>query len=710
MPLDFSTFTQEVDEASCDTECYPDYWSIGFMRIDNGKHVILERTKTQPLDVKMAARLMRKYRVYGFNFLRYDIPMILLALTGASNAVLKQANDDIIVGNMSVYKFLKKYKLRMPNDLDVVDLFDPSPGVRLSLKKYGARMNSKRLAETPFSFDEPVGEERKPAVRRYLVNDLQTTRELRLACKEELAIRNEMSIEYGIDLRSKSDAQIAAALFSYEIKKRTGNEPPDPIVETHSFKFKPPSFIKFETQQLRDVLQVVRTCEFEVKADNPLNKKEWGVVKLPKAIKDIKIRIGFTDYKIGLGGLHSKEKKRAFLSDDDTLVVDRDVRGYYPEIMLATGLRPAVVGDTFPLIFREFVNNRTKYKLSAEALRDAGDTGMKYKRMESRSGTLKIVNNGTYGQTGNPYCFLFAPNLMIQTTMTGQLSILMLIERLHAAKFTVISANTDGIVTVVDRERNWLFKSIIFDWECDTSLVTEETKYAGVYSRDVNSYIALPHDYKTNPKAKIKRKGLFAKAGVPEKHDPTYDVCSDAVVEYLTKGIMPEDYIYACDDFTKFIAVRQVAKPGAYKDGEHLGRMVRWYIAQGEAGHIENAKGDRVAGTTGAMPCMDLPDEFPNDVDFEFYVREAYARLDDIGMKIKRDDGRYGTMWASLPKLKTVHLVDLTSRISACERHEKTVRDAWIEHKFLPEGMRICKKCQAERGYEDEDLDDEVPF
>jgi hypothetical protein len=28
-------------------------------------------------------------------------------------------------------------------------------------------------------------------------------------------------------------------------------------------------------------------------------------------------------------------------------------------------------------------------------------------------------------------------------------------------------------------------------------------------------------------------KGMFAKAGLKDKHDPTYDVCSDAVVEYL---------------------------------------------------------------------------------------------------------------------------------------------------------------------------------
>ena len=344
MAFDPQIYLQPKPEVSSDTECYPDYWSIGFMNIDNGKWVIYERTENEPLDRAKVLAALRKYRIYGFNWWHYDVPMIALAMTGASNKLLKQANDDIIDGpGMPIWKFKEKYDITIPDWFDMIDLFDPTPGVRLSLKKYGARMATKRLAETPFPFDENANTpERRPKVRKYLVNDLQLTRELALAVKEEITQRSEMSAQYKIDLRSKSDAQIAAALFSYEINKRKGAPPPKPIVRSHSFRYKPPVHIKFETQQLRDVLRIVSTVLFEVKADNPANKKEWGVVKLPKGIKDIKLRIGFTDYKMGLGGLHSKEKKRSFIADDETLVIDSDVRGYYPELMLTTGLSPAI--------------------------------------------------------------------------------------------------------------------------------------------------------------------------------------------------------------------------------------------------------------------------------------------------------------------------------------------------------------------------------
>lgn len=713
MPFDPQNYLAKKPEASSDTECYPDYWSIGFMDIATGKWVIYERTATEQLPIEKVRALFTKYRIYGFNWWHYDVPMICLALTGASNRLLKQANDDIIANGMGLYKFKKKYGITIPDWFDMIDLFNPTPGVRISLKKYGARMGTKKLAETPFPFDENANTpQRRPLVRKYLVNDLQLTRELRLAVPEEMEQRAEMSAKYGMDLRSKSNAQIAAALFAYEVKKITKVDPPDPEVISQTFRYKAPRYVNFTTPVLQGVLRTITTCDFVVKADDPYNKKEWGVVKLPKEIKDIKLRIGFTDYKMGIGGLHSKEKKRSFISDEESIVVDSDVRGYYPELMIKTGLFPSVVGTHFLRIMRDFVDNRTKYKLAAQRLKAMGDkaNALKYTK---RSGDLKIVNNGTFGQTGNPYCFLYAPNLMIQTTLTGQLSILMLIERLELRKFSVISANTDGIVTVVPRHRSAEFFDIRLQWETETRLEMEELRYAGVYSRDVNSYIALPHDIYTNPKARdyIKRKGLFGESGLT--HDPVYDICSEAVIAWLVDKVPIEDTIYACDDIKKFVAVRQVPT-GAYKDDVHLGKMIRWYIGQDERGWIVKANGDRVAGTTGAVPCMDLPDEFPNDIDMEWYVREGYARLDDMGLTDRHDDGRRGTVWASLPSQKTLHIVDLGSRKSQCERVEKEVREAWIEHKFVPNGMRMCKKCQEnyyeERGFVDQDLEDEIPF
>lgn len=689
-----------------DTECYPDYWSIGFTNQDTGKRVVFELYAGNPLDRDGIRAVLRKYRIIGFNSISYDMPMIALAMSGASNKLLKQGNDDLITYRMLWWDFCRKYDVRIPDFIDHIDLFNVAPGVKLGLKKYGARMNYKRLQELPIDPSENVGEARRPLMRRYLANDLGTTRELGLNLKEEMELRAIMSAEYDIDLRSKSDAQIAEAIFKVEMKRITGidlaeeKKKKQNQVKHHFFNYEPPSFIYFQTQELQDIFETIKLTEFEVMPGTKM--------QLPKAIRDIKLRIGFTDYTMGIGGLHSKEKSRSFESDDDNVIVDRDVRGYYPGLMLACGLVPKVIGKHFTPIFSAFVRRRDEAKDLAKKFTKLGDKiqAAKYKII---SESLKIVNNGTFGKTGDPHSVLYGPNLMIQTTITGQLSILMLIERLELAKFTVISANTDGLVTVVPRDRRGVFAAMVFDWECETNLVTEEVEYAGVYSRDVNSYIALPHDHATNDKAKIKRKGLFAPAGLQNKHDPTFDICSTAVVNWLTKRDDIEETIRACTDFTQFVGVRQVAG-GGEKDGEYLGKMVRWYYAEGERGSIVTCKkGARVAGTTGAKPCMDLPDEFPDDVDFEWYIREAYARLDDIGIVIPnpKDAGRVGYTLANLPNQKTVHVIDLTTRDTMCGKSEKEVRQPWIERKVVPGDMRTCKACQRakqeERGFVDEE-------
>lgn len=724
-------YREKRPEAVCDTECYRDYWSIGFMNLETGKKLIIEKYDGLPLDTARIAKAFRKFRIYTFNGIGYDMPMIALAMAGASNNKLKEASDDIIQFGTRAWKFYDKYGVSLPPYIDHVDLIEVAPGVRLSLKKYGARMNMKKLQELPIDPSELIGAARRPLMRQYLGNDLDTTAALVKNLAEEIDIRNEISAEYNIDVRSKSDAQIAETLLGHEVEKATGYKPDKPEVKTFSFKYTPPPFIKFKTPLLQKALEVVLATRFFVSGepDPPgakKGKKNYGVVRLPQAIKDLNadLRIGFTDYKLGIGGLHSQEKRRSYIADEDNLIEDRDVRAYYPRIMLGSGYAPVAVGKQFVPIFQRFVDLRDVYKAQAATLKKAGamEKSMVYKK---RSDTFKIVNNGLYGKLGSPYSIVYAPQMMIATTMTGQFSLLMLIEELHLNGFNVISANTDGIVTVIPRERYGMFASIVFDWEMATSFSTEAVRYLGVYNRDVNSYLAVVEDDKVPGEIKIvdgvpevKRKGVFAKAGLQAKHDPTFDICSTAVIEYLLHGTDIESTIYGCEDITQFLGVKQVGlstladgskKAGGYKDGEYLGKMVRWYMGEGETGFIAKANGARVAGTTGAVPCMDLPDEFPDDVDHQWYVREAYARLDDIGLRVKNPklDGRQGYRAAVLPKQKTAHIIDLQTNMSLCGKAAKNVREPWEELHHVPHDMRFCKVCQEERGYVDAEDDDD---
>ncbi|XSC42720.1 hypothetical protein ACF1BQ_031270 [Bradyrhizobium sp. RDT10] len=113
------------------------------------------------------------------------------------------------------------------------------------------------------------------------------------------------------------------------------------------------------------------------------------------------------------------------------------------------------------------------------------------KTNEDVSGSLKIVNNGAFGKLDSKWSVLFAPDLMIQVTIGGQLSLLMLIEMVERAGFRVVSANTDGIVILCPTDKEDALAAVIAKWERLTGFETEETEYSALYSRDVNNYIAV---------------------------------------------------------------------------------------------------------------------------------------------------------------------------------------------------------------------------
>lgn len=661
--------------AVLDTECYQNYWSIGFRNLDNGNVRIIEKWNDAELDRQMIARIMRKFRVVSFNGINYDMPMIALAMSGADNATLKRASDAIILSDVRPWQFEELYGVRVPDFVDHIDLIEVAPG-QGSLKAYAGRLHTKRMQDLPIEPDEFIDQAKRDTLYSYLGNDLQGTVDLLTELRQQITLREVMSDEYEIDVRSRSDAQIAEAVIKRELEKLTGRRYAKPEIRPGTFFYKPPKFIQFDTEAMQSTLKNVMRSAFIVRRD--------GRVDMPPALAQAAIRLGDGIYRMGIGGLHSSETCVSHYSDDEYILIDRDVTSYYPAIILLLKLFPPHLGEVFLKVYKAIVDRRV----------DAKRNGWK-----AIAETLKIVINGSFGKFGSPYSLLYAINLMIQVTLTGQLSLLMLIERLFLHDFEVISANTDGVVTKVSRARRAEFEAIIADWEWDTGFNTEETTYSSVHSRDVNNYIAITED------GKVKLKGAFAESGPGQpgasglKKNPTTEICTDAVVAYLKDGVPIETTIRECMDIRQFVTIRKV-NGGALFNGKYLGKMVRWYYSTNRRGIIEYAlNGNSVPRSNGAMPCMELPDTFPCDVDHEWYIREAYAILDDLAVAF--DDPcatRSGTALARLPDAKNIHFVDLTTGAALCGIRPVSRREPWVEYKSFPEGHRLCAKCRRETG------------
>lgn len=275
------------------------------------------------------------------------------------------------------------------------------------------------------------------------------------------------------------------------------------------------------------------------------------------------------------------------------------------------------------------LSEQEKTSLRAELVALRGE----YRSLETKANTLKIATNGSFGKFGNPYSILYAPRLLIQTTVTGQLSLLMLIEMIETQTMArVISANTDGIVILCPEGTRKALEATIAQWEGCTGFVTEETRYKAIYSRDVNSYIAVKTDNT------VKLKGAFSEpepvaSSWPSPHN---QLCITAVTDYLTYGTPIEVTIDLCSDIRQMVEVRNVTG-GATWRGKYLGKAVRWYKAiDGDpiyyAKSNKTGNHNKVAGTDGCRPLMEMDGSIPADIDRQAYVDEAKQILIDIGV------------------------------------------------------------------------------
>lgn len=659
---------------TCDTECYQDYWSVGFRAVEDGSTRVYELYPGHELNRKAIARIFREWCVVTFFGRDYDIPMIILAVEGATNSDLKAASDELILTGVKGWQFLKKRGIYIPDFIDNVDLTQVNPGAPQmpSLKLCAGRLHSKKMQELPIAIDESIDDFKREILRAYHNNDLEVTHDLFTELKAQIELRRLMSVEYGVDLRSKSDPQVAEAVVKAEIERVTGEKVYPPDISPGFFKFKVHPWMQFKTPELQELLEKIRETRFTI--------NHAGLVDPPDTLKELDVRLGSSVYRMGLGGLHSQEKKVTYRRDDEYRLFDRDVTSYYPMSILLQGMYPRHLGSVFLSIYRKIYETRVAAKKNGE---------------KNKAETLKIVLNGVFGKFGNPYSIFFAPELMVQVTLSGQLAILMLIERLELAGIRVRSGNTDGIVSQVRRDLRDAFKAVIMEWEWDTGYLTEEKEYRSTHSRDVNNYIAIDVD------GKIKLKGAFAASGpgldgaAGLKKNPDMDICTDAVIAYLQHGTPIEETIEWCTDVRKFLTVRRV-RGGAEKDGQYLGKALRWYHSSKESGMFSTrGTGNKVPDTEGAKLMMELQPHLPSDIDYPYYIREAYAILQDLGVKAEdpRLRGRTKPFYARLPDAKNVHLVNPQSGIAACGKARLSIRDSWIDQEINAD-HKLCPQCK----------------
>lgn len=354
----------------------------------------------------------------------------------------------------------------------------------------------------------------------YNDNDVYIVAELIRMNQEEVLLRYRISEEYKVDVYSASRSTIADKVIVKLYSKFTGLHP-KAFIDTKTIRRKIlvseilSDKIAFSTPELNDILSDIRSLT--LKGEKGEFYREFTFMG--------------TFYTIATGGLHSNEIPAVYVENSDSIIVDRDVASYYPNIIRSLKVcQKHLIPKAWFRIADTIVDERLEHKHLAK---DKSLDSIDIDKHATAAACLKIVANaGIFGKMGSEKSFLCDKKAMYQVTINGQLFLLMLIEKLELAGIHVISANTDGIVTIVPRELEQIADDICHWWEKHLGLELEFTYYTKYVTEGVNSYLTVKRGGSSKFKGRMNPK-MFLEDLSKGYNSPIVAKC---VTEYFING------------------------------------------------------------------------------------------------------------------------------------------------------------------------------
>lgn len=354
----------------------------------------------------------------------------------------------------------------------------------------------------------------------YNDNDVYIVAELIRMNQEEVLLRYRISEEYNVDVFSASRSTIADKVIVKLYSKYTGLHP-KAFIDTKTIRRKIlvseilSDKIAFSTPELNDILSGIRSL----------------TLRGEKGEFDREFTFMGTSYTIATGGLHSNEIPAVYVEDNEHIIVDRDVASYYPNMIRSLKVcQKHLIPKAWFRIADTIVDERLEHKHLAK---DKSLDDKERDKHATAAACLKIVANaGIFGKMGSEKSFLCDKKAMYQVTINGQLFLLMLIEKLELAGIHVISANTDGIVTIVPRELEQTADDICHWWEKHLGLELEFTYYTKYVTEGVNSYLTIKRGGSSKFKGRMNPK-MFLEDLSKGYNSPIVAKC---VTEYFING------------------------------------------------------------------------------------------------------------------------------------------------------------------------------
>lgn len=522
---------------------------------------------------------------------------------------------------------------------------------RIGLKSIEFQLDMENIEEMPIHHSvEYMTDEQLEVTVKYCINDVLTTYHLYLLTRgdtthplykgdDKIQLRFDIQEEFGIYCLNYSDSKIGDEIVKkyYCEQKKISY---DSLPKKGFFRKKVDAknciakYIDFKTPQLQQFLKTLKKKSFSMADEFKETIHFYG-----------------NEYSFMKGGLHTKQNAKAYYAEEGKLIIDFDVASFYPAIIINNEQYPHHLGREFLVGYKKMFEKRI-------ALKPLSKTNKKIKGIVN---ALKLSVNSVYGKSSDVQSWLYDRQLTLFTTLTGELSLMMLIEAYELAGIHVISANTDGVTLFTDESNVPTIEQINDWWMCLTQYELERTDYSFIVFSTVNDYIALKTD------GEVKKKGDMITDFEVYKNKSAR-IVPIALEEYFINNIPVEQTINSHKNIYDF-CIRQKASRDFHYEGINkltgersiYNKLIRYYVAKDglKLFKIKNPEcttnapqsSQIEAGEWVCHVCNFLPKDAPMDnIDYSYYIQKANEiiyKIDTGGKKLsnKKIDENQLSLW-----------------------------------------------------------------
>jgi len=586
----------------------------------------------------------------GYNNLRFDSQVVEWILRNYDQwheltnleicaKIAQKAADTIHDANYDVFPEYREHELSLKQiDLFKINHYD-NKNRMVSLKRLEFEMDLENIEEMPIHHSKTnMTKEDVDLTIDYCYNDVDATYEFYKVTmgdtdhplykgNNQIELRQDIEAEFGIPCLNYSDSKIGDEIIKKFYCQEKGIEykelPRKGFFRKNIYlKDCIAKYVIFETTELSDFLKRIKKAQLGLQDDFKEELHFYGNV-----------------YSFMKGGLHTENAPKVFEADEEYEIIDWDVSSYYPAIIINNGRFPAHLGKEFLRGYKQMFDKRLELKPLAKS----------DKKIKGIVGALKLAVNSVYGKSSDMLSWIFDRQLTMFTTITGELSLMMLIEQYELNGIQVISANTDGVTIRIKKDKIPLMHKLNEWWCSMTQYELERTDYSKIIFSTVNDYLAIM----TN--GEIKKKGDFLTDFELHKNKSAR-IVPIALERYFVDGVPVEETIRAHTNLYDF-CIRQKASRSFHYEGTNratgqktvYNKLIRYYVSntgdkifkvknpecQTRAAAISQVEaGDWVCEVCNYLPKGSKVD----NVNYDYYIEKAnriITKIETEGKRIK---------------------------------------------------------------------------